>query len=86
MGFKSLCLFRIRLSGAKFTLVPPVKPDSLVDEDKEDVIEAVSFFCAVLLLLAMVALVHLIEKSCLVSVFLYFLFINYLSNGTKNVS
>ena len=35
-------IFGIDFSGVAFTLVPPVKPDSPVDEYKEDVTEAVS--------------------------------------------
>ena len=56
--------------GVTFTLVCPVKPDSPVDEDKEDLTEAVylRFFRTTTSL----ALVHLIEKSCVVSVFRIF--------------
>ena len=66
----------MRFSGVTFTLVTPVKPDYPVDEDKEDVTEAVYlFFFALLLLLE---LVHLIEKSCVVSVFhIFYLSIIY---------
>ena len=39
-----LCFFGVRFSGVTFNLVPPVKPDYPVDEDKEDVTEAVSLF------------------------------------------
>ena len=42
VGFMYLCFFGVRFSGVTFNLVPPVKPDYPVDEDKEDVTEAVS--------------------------------------------
>ena len=44
MGSIYLWFFGIDFSGVAFTLVPPVKPDSPVDEDKEDVTEAVFLF------------------------------------------
>ena len=75
MGFIYLCFFGIRFSVVTFTIIPPGKPDSPVDEDKEDVTESVPLFCALLLLLV---LVHLIEKSCVVLVFhLFYLSIIY---------
>ena len=41
VGYINFCFFGIRFSGVKFTPVCPVKPDSLVDEEIEDVIDAV---------------------------------------------
>ena len=42
VGFIYSCYLGIRSSGVIFTLVPLNKPDSPLDEDKEDVTEAVS--------------------------------------------
>ena len=64
-GFIYLCFFGIRFSGVTFTLVPPVNPNSPVDEDKEDITEAVYIFCELILILT---LLHLIYKSCVVLV------------------
>ena len=66
VGFIYLWFFGIHFLVVTFTSVPPVKSDYPVDKDKEDVTEAEYFFGALLLLLA---LVHLIEKSYVVSVF-----------------
>ena len=44
VGFIFFCFFGICFSGVTFTLVPTIKPDSPVDEDKEDLTEAVSLY------------------------------------------
>ena len=61
----------MRLSGVTFTLVPPVTHDFPIDEDKEYITEDASLFCCCALLL-LLELVHLIEKSCVVSIFHFF--------------
>ena len=83
MGFIYFWFFGIRFSGVIFTLVPHAKPDSLIDEDKEDVTEAVSlsFFRTTNYSGAGAS-----DWEIMFGFFFsYFMFINYLSNGTKNV-
>ena len=82
MGFIYLWLFGIRFSGITFTIVPPVKPDSPVDEDKEDVTEDVSLRC---LRTTTSSGAGASYWEIMFGFFSYFLLINSLSNCTGNV-
>ena len=83
MSFIYFWFFGIRLTGVTFTLVPPVKPDSPVGEDKEDVTEAVSLRC--LRTTTYYGTGASDWEIMFLFCFSYLLFINSLSDDTNNV-